>query len=443
VKYALFVVVLLALVAIRVISRVRRRRGAAADTATQPVPRAPARARFAPWTGDIGLVATREIRERVRGKVFRIGTLLILAVVAGAIIIPKLTHSTSPAEQVGVVGTFPASARSAVTQAARSTANPVQFRHEPDVASAKAALRAGTLDLAVINGHDLVVDQSISPDDTSSTAQLAQAVAANLGVDEALASAHLTAAQSAALHGARPVPVQSLQPGAGKPHKVNSTAVIGLILIFIMLTQYNTWILIGVMEEKSSRVIEVLLAAIRPIQLLTGKVLGIGLVAFGQAGLVVAFALVLAKAVGSPILHGTAPLVVGSTLLWLVLGYAFYCWVYAAAGSMAERQDQVQSLALPLSLPIILGYIFSLTAATSGDPSTFLKVLAFFPPTAPFAMPVLVGLSAVTWWEFAASAALTIVCTVGVARLATSVYRRAILRTGGRVRLRQVLARAA
>ena len=69
-----------------------------------------------------------------------------------------------------------------------------------------------------------------------------------------------------------------------------------MILIFVMLTQYNTWILIGVMEEKSSRVIEVLLAAVRPIQLLTGKVLGIGLVAFAQASLIVAFALVLAKA---------------------------------------------------------------------------------------------------------------------------------------------------
>jgi len=69
-------------------------------------------------------------------------------------------------------------------------------------------------------------------------------------------------------------------------------------------------------------------------------------------------------------------------------------------------------------------------------------VLAFLPPTAPFAMPVLVGLSAVTWWEFAASAAVTIVCTVGVSRLATSVYRRAILRTGRRVPLREVFARA-
>ena len=218
---------------------------------------------------------------------------------------------------------------------------------------------------------------------------------------------------------------------------------IGLILIFVMLSQYNTWTLIGVLEEKSSRVIEVLLATVRPIQLLTGKVLGIGLVAFAQASLIVVFALALAKSVGSDLLHGTAPVEIGSTLAWLLLGYGFYCWVYAAAGSLAQRQDQVQSLAFPLSLPIIFGYIMALTAVGSGSPSTLFKVLAYLPPTAPFAMPVLVGLDAVTWWEFLASVLISLVCTVGVARLATSIYRRAILRTGTRVKLREVVTSGA
>jgi ABC-2 type transport system permease protein len=127
--------------------------------------------------------------------------------------------------------------------------------------------------------------------------------------------------------------------------------------------------------------------------------------------------------------------------VWLVLGYGFYCWVYAAAGSMAERQEQVQSLAFPLSLPILLGYVVSLTVASSGSPSTFFDVLCYLPPTAPFAMPVLVGLGRATWWEFAASAALSVVCTVVVAKLAAGIYRRAILRTGRRVGLREVVSR--
>jgi ABC-2 type transport system permease protein len=182
---------------------------------------------------------------------------------------------------------------------------------------------------------------------------------------------------------------------------------------------------------------------VRPIQLLGGKVLGIGLVALAQASLIVAFALIVGSAVGSDMLHGTAPLVLGSELFWLVLGYAFYCWVYAAAGSTAERQDQVQTLAFPLSIPILVGYIFSITVVSSGHPDMFFKVLAYLPPTAPFCMSALVGLSQVTWWEFAASALITIAATIGMAIFAARIYSRAVLRTGGRVRVRELLTGAA
>jgi ABC-2 type transport system permease protein len=288
------------------------------------------------------------------------------------------------------------------------------------------------------------VKSPLSSADSSSGAQLVRSVAENLGIAEAFQAAQLSPAQSETLKEAKALPISGVEGGEGKSAGASpneATSLIGIILIFVMLSQYNTWILIGVMEEKSSRVIEVLLSAVRPIQLLTGKVLGIGLVALAQASLVVAFALILSKSVGSSLLHGSAPLVVASTLVWLVLGYAFYCWVYAAAGSMVERQDQVQSLVLPLSLPMIFGYIMALTGASAGSPSALLKVLAYLPPTAPFAMPVLVGFRAVTWWEFLGSAIISVMCTIGIARVAATVYRRAILRTGARVRLREVIVR--
>jgi ABC-2 type transport system permease protein len=92
-----------------------------------------------------------------------------------------------------------------------------------------------------------------------------------------------------------------------------------------------------VLEEKSSRVVEVLLAAVTPARLLAGKVAGIGLTAFAQAGLAVVTAIALARATHSDALAGITPEDVASTLTWLVLGYAFYSWVYAAAGSTADR----------------------------------------------------------------------------------------------------------
>jgi ABC-2 type transport system permease protein len=431
VKQAVILIVVAAVLILRLRSRIKRRSGG----------QKPAWSGWGAVTSDVGLVAAREMRERFRGRIFRAGTLLVLAGVAAAIVIPTLDKGTRAPQKVDLVGTRSAQLRATVVSSAESVGTKVHFLSTSEE-TAYADLRSGRVDLAIIAGRELVVNKPIASTDTSTTAQFVLSLAQQLGVAEALAAAHLSPAQSSALASAGALPVRSLQPGAAKG-AAHTTSLIGLILIFVMLTQYNTWTLIGVMEEKSSRVIEVLLATVRPIQLLTGKVLGIGLVAFAQASLIVVFALALAKSVGSDLLHGTAPVVVVSTLVWLLLGYAFYCWVYAAAGSLAQRQDQVQSLAFPLSLPIIFGYIMAITAIGSGSPSTLFRVLGYLPPTAPFAMPVLVGLGAVTWWEFVASALISVVCTVGVARLATSIYRRAILRTGARVKLRDVVSSAA
>ena len=423
-------VVVAALVALRLWRRGTRRSAGPAREAR--------RMTTAVLRGDAGLIAAREVRERVRGRVFRVVTVLILGVVAAAIVLPVVGRGKTQRLHAGVVGPLSASQRAAVAATAASVGSSVVLVPEPDRGAAERGLRSGNADVVIVGGGELVVDKPIGSADTSAKAQFVRGVARTLGIDRAFEAAGLSPAQAQQVSGATALPVNSLQ-GGGTRGPGRPTSVVGLILVFVMLTQYNTWTLIGVMEEKASRVVEVLLAAVRPMQLLGGKVLGIGLVVLAQAALIVAFALILAKAVGSDLLRGAAPTVVGATLVWLVLGYAFYCWVYAAAGSMAERQDQVQSMALPLSLPIIVGYVLALTAAASGSASTLTKVLGYLPPTAPFAMPVLVGLGAVRWWGFAASVALSVVSTVAVARLAAVIYRKAVLRTGRRVRLREVV----
>jgi ABC-2 type transport system permease protein len=388
--------------------------------------------------GGVGLVAAREIRERVRGRVFRVGTAVILLVVGAAVVIPTIHGGTPKPVHVGVVGTLPPQATSALTALGTAAGTTVHVTEVPSQAEADQQLRSGTLDVAIVDGTRIVVDKPIDPSDTSDKARYVDVLSTELGRQQAFDAAGLTPAQQQMVRQAKPAEVHALQPAG--TNMTRGTSVIGVILIFVMLTQYLTWILVGVMEEKASRVVEVLLAALRPLELLTGKVLGIGLVAMGQAAVIVAFALVLARAVGSNLLHGTGPTEIAAALVWLVLGYAFYCWVYAAAGSTAERQEQIQSLAFPLSLPLLVGYIASLTTAGSGSVSTFERVLAYLPPTAPFAVPVLVGMKAITWWGFLLSAAITVTSTVLLARFAAAVYRRSILRTGGRVRLREALA---
>lgn len=98
-------------------------------------------------------------------------------------------------------------------------------------------------------------------------------------------------------------------------------------------------------------------------------------------------------------------------------------------------------MALPLSIPILVAYVFSITVASTGRPDLLFKVLAYLPPTAPFCMTVLVGLHQAKWWEFAASALISVAATVGMAIFAARIYRRAVLRTGGRVKIRELVAR--
>lgn len=364
----------------------------------------------------------------------------MLVAVAAAIVIPRVNTHKTTFERVGVVGDLPSTLRTQIIAYGPALHAQVSIVAEKTVSGAEKNLRAGNVDLLVIDATRLVTNEELSSNDTSATALLVRSIADAISLQRAYQQAGLTPAQAAALSRLKPTPISSLAPASHGT--VQAASIYGLILTFILLQQYGAWTLMGVAEEKASRVVEVLLAAVRPIELLAGKVLGIGLVALAQAGVVVAFALVLAQVVGSSLLSGAAPLEILSTLLWFLLGYAFYSWVFAGAGSLAERQDQVQSLTFPLGIPIIVGYITSLVAATTGNASPFVEVLAFLPPTAPFAMPVLVGLGQTTWWAFLASVLLSLVATVAMAKLAAGIYRRAILRTGRRVRLREITSRA-
>lgn len=426
------------IVAVAVLALIRLSVRRTRSSSRSPSGRVAARGRGPTLFGDTGLVAGREIRERLRGRVFQVVTVILFAVVAAAVVVPTIHSGAIQRKRVGVVaGSAPLDAE--LENLARRVGLAVQLVPQQDSSRARAALGAGRLDMVVEGTERILVENPISASDTSAGARYVDAVAQTLGEQRAYAQAGLTPQQEVVIAGAKPLPVESVHPGTAPRTTSEATALLGVILIFVVLTQYLTWTLMGVTEEKASRVVEVLLATVRPMQLLAGKVIGIGAVALAQAVALVAFALVLAKVVGSSLVHGAAPLVVAATLVWLVLGYALYSWAYAAAGSLAERQDQVQSLALPLSAPLIVGYVVCLIGVSSGSPSLLVKVFAYLPPTAPFAMPTLVGFGQVTWWQFLLSAALCLMCTVVVALLAARVYRAAVLRTGGRVHLRQVM----
>lgn len=442
VRYAVVAVAAI-LIAVRLWFRFGRgRRGSSSERPARSRSRRPAGTAWDRIGGATGLVAQREIRERLRSRTFKVGTVIVLLVVAAGIVIPVLRRGHHAHASVGMVGTLSAPLQATVVAAGTSVGTPVTLVPEPSVEAAEQDLKDGKVALVIDRGGRLIVNRAISPTDTSSGALLVRVVSEQLSLQGGLEAAGLSPARAATLAHPPPLPVTSLQP-ARKTGTSKVTAIYGLILLYVLLTQYGTWIMMGVVEEKSSRVVEVLLSTLRPVQLLAGKVIGIGTLALAQAAGIVAVALLLAQATGSDLLKGSGPLEVLSILLWLLLGYIFYCWVYAAGGALADRQEHLQTLAFPMQIPILFGYIVSITSIGSNTPSTFVHVLAYLPPTAPFAMSVMVADSAVTWWQFLLSALVTVAATVAVARLAATVYSRAVLRTGQRVHLRDVLSRTA
>jgi ABC-2 type transport system permease protein len=127
------------------------------------------------------------------------------------------------------------------------------------------------------------------------------------------------------------------------------------------------------------------------------------------------------------------------TVLWFAIGYGLYCTVFAAMGSLISRSEEIQNVSFPVQVPLLVGYFVASAALADGNPTPVLRVFAFLPLTAPMCMPVLRAIGAATLWQVALSMALTLATTVAAARIAAGIYQRAILRTGRRLRLRELL----
>jgi ABC-2 type transport system permease protein len=166
------------------------------------------------------------------------------------------------------------------------------------------------------------------------------------------------------------------------------------------------------------------------------------LLALAQAAAMVVAFVVAGLASGSSLVHGAAINIVLVGAVFAVLGYAFYCTAFAAAGSLVSRQSDVNSTIMPVQLPLIIAYALSYTVIYANGASTFYHALGFLPPTAPVAMPVLYAAGDVPLWQVVVSAVLCAVATVWMARVAVGIYTRSILRTGARVRLKEALRQA-
>ena len=385
------------------------------------------------WLGTTWLIAARELRQGWRARSFRIVTVLLVVAVAAAILIPAALHGSPSTKKVGIVGSGPAAVLT-VRTAARITGTAVQPVPFTSLGEAEAALKDGKLAAVLVPGREVLIPRTPYAGTSTSASSLEGALALAGGLIKSGGTATApTSSPSLPIHGLEP-PLTGLN--------VRLTGLAVSIVIYVLIVVYGVRITIGVSEEKSSRVVEVLLAAVRPSQLLLGKVLGLGLLALAQALAIVLTFVVLGAAVGSSLIHSASLEVVAVGAAWIVIGYAFYCTLYAAAGSLVTKPSDASNASAPVQLPLIASYILTFTVLYSDSVYGFYWVLAYFPPTAPVSMTVLVALGVAQPWQIALSMLVCVASTVLMAWVAARIYGGAILHTGSRLKWRQAWRRA-
>ena len=381
-------------------------------------------------------VARRELVERSRSRVLRVSfVLLLIAAVGGAIAAARLSGHT-PTDRVGVVGARAVALEPAIRLQARAAGRGVRLTQLSDAKAASRALHDGTIAVALIGASQIVVKSS----HTTPAVRLVQDAVAGQGVLDRLQSYGLTRSQAVgALVPAR-LPVHVLEPNARNTSSNRTLIAIGVIALLATLMSFGQAVAQSVTEEKSTRVVELLLTTVSPRRLLAGKVLGVGALGLALVLLPGAAALAAGSLAGGTGLPSAAPKAIALVVLWFALGYAFYSVAFAAVGALVSRQEDLQSAMIPLTLLLIGAFLIADIVANTDPNGTLGQIAVFLPPFSPMVVPARMVLGNMSAPGLAIAVALDLVATVAVILLAARIYERAILRTGAPVKLHRVLA---
>ncbi|QAY69043.1 ABC transporter permease [Xylanimonas protaetiae] len=385
----------------------------------------------------IWLIAERELMTRLRQRSFIITTaLLVVAVVAGILVANALSGSASSDVRLGATDGATVSVLQQATEAAGITAD-VSTVSDADI---ETALRDDGFDAVVEAGGDGALTVHVV---ASLDSQL-QPVLTGIAQQQALA-AQVTAlggdpAQVAtALAGAHADVVALDPPEERDLTQVFAGYFVG-ILMYMALIIGGQLVAQGVVEEKTSRVVELLLSTVKPSQLMAGKVLGIGLLGLGQVALTVAAAAVAATATG---LLDTSTLRLGPTvawaLVWFLVGFATFALVLAALAALVSRQEEVGSVITPAIMFMVLPYVLGVSVLPWDPHNQLATTLSFVPGFAPFLMPMRQALGVAPQWELLVALALSLAVIPVLVWLAGKIYSNAVLRTGARIKLRDAL----
>jgi len=387
----------------------------------------------------IAMVATREISTRTRTKAFVIGNGIILAVIAGGLILASVLqgHFGKP-PKIGLVGA--ASTLSAPLKAAGTALDKqVRIKEVKTEAEARQLLDDGDLKLALVRkgpGYVAITEKRVAPDVQAvlTTAVRQQALTA------ALNRQRVNPQQLAADIGKATLTIDAVKPPKPDADQRTALAFAAVSLLYMQLFGNGIAVASGVVEEKTSRVVELLLSAIKPLHLLVGKIVGIGVVGLLQLAAYAAVGLTVGTLTGLLSVSTSVVAVFASTMCWYVLGFAFLGTLYAAAGSMVSRQEEIGSTTGPLSILVIA--MFGVAQASVQNPDgTLANIMSWIPPFSAVLMPLRIAAGVTGLGQILGTVLLMLLTSSALAVLCAKIYQRSILRMGTRVSWKQAFGR--
>jgi ABC-2 type transport system permease protein len=378
-----------------------------------------------PWQ----LVAQREITTKLRDKTFIGSTLFMLVLVMAAVFIPALLAGRDDADKIAVLD----DAGERVVQLADATngGDTFEVSRVADQAAAERLITDGKVKAALLpgdNGYVVLGDDRV---DVDVQTKLREAVV-KVGMEQNAAGAGLTPEQ---LRANTQVQERLLNPGP-LPDLVSDFVTIGLALVFYMTALgFGMMIAQSVVQEKESRIVEILAAAVPIRALLWGKVIGNTVMALGQIVVISTGSLIGLLMTGqADVLKVVAP-VAGWFVVFFVLGFVALAGLWAVAGSLATRQEDLGSTTLPWQMCLMIPFFFSVFAGEQAK-----AVASFVPIASSMAMPGRMLTQDVPVWEPLLAILILLATTVLIVRVGARLYERTLLQTGRRLGYREAIS---
>ncbi|MFJ7076806.1 ABC transporter permease [Streptomyces sp. NPDC098781] len=384
----------------------------------------------------VGLVTRREINSRMRNKSFVLSTLgLLLAVGVYAVVI--LLAKDGPAE-VGVEREVSAM-RPVLTAVAEGTGGTADFEFVTvDADRGERLLRDGELS-AVIGGEDGRLTLRVEREADENLLAVVRATVAEERTTQELERAGVDPVEFKERVASSTVRVRALEPSEHSAAEQFALIVSSTGLLYFFFVFYGITLAQGVVEEKSSRVVELLLSTVRPWQLLTGKLIGVAVAGLTQLVLLGGAAVALAQGTGAL----TLPAAVGGTLLtlgvWFLLGFFLFAAMLAAAAARVSRQEDLQGVVQPVMLLITTPFVLGIALLSKDAHDPVIEWLSLVPPLSPILMPARMLLGIAPVWQIALSLLLAVAALAGMTRIAGRMYANSVLRSGSRVPLAEAL----